>query len=108
MRRLSQIFWSLTVIYWCGIFYLTHLPAPKLPVVPLTDKIEHFLAYGALGGLLFCSFWAASSRHRELAFWVLAIGIGYGAVDEWTQALPVFHRSCEFLDWCAEIGRATV
>ena len=102
MRRYSRLLWFLTIIYWCGIFYLTHLPGPKLPLVPLQDKTQHFLAYGALGGLLYLSLWSISPTRRDLVFWVLVIGMAYGAIDEWTQALPIFHRYCEFADWCAD------
>src|SRR5437868_13562364 len=89
--RLALVMRVLLVIYWCGIFYLTHLPGPKLPQIPLSDKIEHYLAFGALGGLLFLALWTNNPRRSDLAFLVLAIGIGYGAVDEWTQALPFVH-----------------
>jgi len=35
-------------------------------------------------------------------------GLAYGAVDEWTQALPFINRSCDIADWHADAaGTAT-
>jgi VanZ family protein len=103
-RVAGKLVWTVTILYWCGIFYLTHLPGPKVPVVPISDKIEHYLAFGTLGGLLFLSFWVGKASRRELAFRVLFIGMCYGAFDELTQALPFVHRDCNFLDWCADVA----
>jgi VanZ family protein len=100
--------WILLAIYWSGIFLLTHVPGPKLPVVPLSDKIEHFLAFGALGGLLYLTLWANNRARTELAFIVLLIGLSYGAFDELTQALPFVQRDCNFLDFCADSAGLSV
>jgi len=101
MRRRSIPFWTILFLYWGLIFYLTHMPAPVIHLYG-GDKMAHYLAYGALGGLLYLALWSNNPSSRELAFKVLAIGLSYGALDEWTQALPWFNRSCEFLDWCAD------
>jgi VanZ family protein len=97
VRRTLQI---LLAIYWLIIFALTHLPAIDLPPVKISDKIEHLLAYGALGGLLFLNLWVFRPSMTQIGILVLAIGMMYGAVDEWLQ-IPV-HRDCDLLDWFAD------
>ena len=91
-----------TAIYWLGIFTLTHLPARHLPQVKVNDKIEHLLAYGGLGTLLFISLWIVRPQWTHIGVIVLAIGMIYGAIDEWLQALPFVNRDCDFLDWTAD------
>ena len=107
MVRRSMPFWVVLVLYWGTLFYLTHLPGLVVRM-PGGDKMAHYLAYGLLGGLLYLALWTNNPRSRDLPFKIPAIGLSYGALDEWTQALPIFHRSCEFLDWCADCaGLAT-
>src|SRR5688572_15416150 len=89
MPRRSIPFWIVLVLYWATIAYCTHMPAPEIRV-PGRDKTAHFLAYGALGGLLYLALWTNNPRSRDLPFKILVIGMTYGALDEWTQALPWF------------------
>ena len=89
-----------TLIYWAVILTLTHLPPRHLPHVNVRDKIEHLLAYGCLGGLLFLTLWLTRPKLAHLGILVLAVGMTYGALDEWTQ--PFFGRDCEFMDWTAD------
>jgi VanZ family protein len=107
-RVLQRLLWTLTFIYWSIIFALTHTPAQHLPKVKLNDKYEHLLAYGALGGLLFCSLWASRPARRGIALTVLMIGMAYGAVDEWLQALPFVHRDCSLADWFADVAGISI
>ena len=70
--------------------------------LPLADKLEHLAEFAVLGVLL----WNAVSRHHPLpgvtpAMFVLAIGAGYGALDELHQSL-VPGRSMELGDWLAD------
>ncbi len=107
MPRRSIPFWILLISYWGILFYFTHL---KGLVVTMRggDKMAHYLAYGLLGGLLYLALWTNSPPSRDLAFKILVIGMCYGALDEWTQALPWFQRTCDFVDWCADCaGLAT-
>ncbi|HEX8525150.1 MAG TPA: VanZ family protein [Tepidisphaeraceae bacterium] len=110
MSRRSIPVWIILISYWGLLFYLTHRPGL---VITLRggDKVAHYLAYGMLGGLLYLALWSEKPHSRELAFKILVIGMCYGALDEWTQALPWFNRSCDFLDWCADcagLGTAAV
>lgn len=96
--------WTLTILYWAAAFTMTHVPTRHLPQVPASDKLEHFLGYGLLAGLLFWSLylWGA----RQIAVPVLATLMFYGMIDEWLQMLPFVGRNCEFLDWCADMAGA--
>jgi VanZ family protein len=100
-------FWILLFCYWGILFYFTHL---KGLVVTMRggDKMAHYLAYGLLGGLLYLALWTNNPMTRDIVFKILVIGMCYGALDEWTQALPWFQRTCDFVDWCADCaGLAT-
>ena len=100
--------WTMTAVYWCVIFTLTHIPGEHLPSVHISDKIEHLLAYGGLGGLLFLTLWSSRPEWTNLAVRVLAIGMAYGAIDEWLQAIPVIHRDCSIQDWFADVSGLAV
>src|SRR5947199_3629534 len=91
-RHVVLILRLVTVVYWLGLFTVTHIPAERVPPMPLSDKTEHLLCYGALGGLLMLNVWMSRRCVRQAAVIVLVIGMMYGAVDEWTQALPFIRR----------------
>jgi VanZ family protein len=97
LRRLCQVVLG---AYWLLIFTLTHIPPSHLPHVNLWDKLEHLLAYGALGGLLFLTLWFTRPTLSQIGILTLAIGMMYGAVDEWLQ-IPV-HRDCDLIDWFSD------
>ena len=107
MVRRSIPFWIVLILYWATIAWCTHMPAPEIRV-PGRDKTAHFLAYGALGGLLYLALWTNNPGSRDLPFKILVIGMTYGALDEWTQALPWFNRYPEFLDFCANVTGLSV
>jgi hypothetical protein len=56
MARRSVPFWVLLVLYWSTIAYFTHMPAPEFRL-PGQDKTAHYIAYGALGGLMYLALW---------------------------------------------------
>ncbi|MCS7034070.1 MAG: VanZ family protein [Phycisphaerae bacterium] len=92
-------------LYWLALFAVTHLPQAALPKTHLGDKLEHFLAYAVLGGLL--TAWMARRRARMRHPMVVALitVLGYAAIDELTQ--PVVNRHADLRDWLADaIGAA--
>ena len=102
--------WIILLAYWGFLFYSTHERVVTIPF-HATDKTAHFLAYGALGGLLYLTLWVNNPRRSDLVFLVLVIGMCYGALDEWTQPLPWFARTCDLMDWfadCAGLATAVV
>ncbi|HLL90028.1 MAG TPA: VanZ family protein [Tepidisphaeraceae bacterium] len=102
LRRLALL--SL-IAYWAFIFTLTHLPPGNLPHVPVTDKAQHFLAYGLLAGLLYVTIWLGNPRRRYLGVTVWGIGLFYGFVDEQLQA--AVGRAAELADWLADAAAVT-
>jgi VanZ family protein len=77
------------VLYWPGIFILTHIPVPASPLfeIRVSDKTLHFLAYFVLVFLLWFAINPnAKVRWRKpVAWWILFIVIWYGVFDEWLQ-----------------------
>ncbi|HYO11506.1 MAG TPA: VanZ family protein [Tepidisphaeraceae bacterium] len=103
--RLARACWVLVLLYWAAMFGLTHLPTPRLPYVPVTDKTAHFVAYFLLGAGLYTAVYLRGQRGAgDVAVVVLTTLIAYGAVDEWTQLLV--NRSCERADWFADVAGA--
>ena len=98
MLTLRRVVPALTVLYWLALFVATHLPAGRLPIVPVTDKTLHFVTYAILAAGMCLSL---HLMHRSDAVLpVLIIGLAYGAIDEWLQ-IPV-GRTCEIADWYAD------
>jgi VanZ family protein len=89
----------LPALVWAGVIFALSgrpaLPTPRL--FPGFDKAAHFGAYALLGFLLARG--AAASRLGP--GWVLAIGLLYGASDEYHQSF-VPGRSVEAGDWVAD------
>ena len=105
-RRFRRVIWSLTAIYWLGIFALTHLPPVEIPKMHISDKLAHFSVFAVLGVLVHLSLWPS----RRAAFFIMAVTMAvtliYAAVDELTQ--PIVGRTCSLRDWYADAwGAAT-
>ena len=102
-RLAARIAWLLVAVYWAAIYIATHIPAPKLPYVPVTDKTAHFVSYFLLAAGI--SIAMMLQHRRNIPVTVLAITLAYGAIDELTQ-IPV-NRSCELADWYADAAGAS-
>ena len=102
---LARVFWGLTILYWLTLFAGTHVPGPKLPRIS-NDKTIHFVGYGLLAGAIMVTLRASGRLRAASGVRVLAVVLAYGAVDEWTQALPFVNRSCEMADWHADAAGA--
>lgn len=98
--------WSIALtIYWMAMFVGTHIPrVPPIHGFEPSDKVLHFVAYFGLVVLLAIA-WMTQNvlnwRHYSIIF---AVGMAYGAVDEWLQ-IPV-GRDCSLLDWYADVAGA--
>ena len=88
----------LPALAWATLLFLLSA-RPTLPVGLESglDKVAHFLAYLVLGALLA----RGQSRTRMSAAAACALGIAYGASDEWHQSF-VPGRSTELGDWAAD------
>ena len=107
MIRRSGILWGLVAAYWVALFVGTHFPLPVPPGSFPGDKIEHLVVFVGLSALLYLAIWR-NCPQRPAEGIVLCIALVYGAVDEWTQALPFINRSCEFGDWMANAAGTAV
>jgi VanZ family protein len=94
------------VIYWVILLILTSLPSGIAVTVDVSDKVNHFGAYGLLSVLLFLTmnFQMKYPFLKKNANWLtVLIASSYGVLDELHQML-VPGRSCEFLDWLADFS----
>jgi VanZ family protein len=98
--RIALLAWSLTAAYWVGIFYLTHIPPLRVPRTRVSDVHAHFAAYAVLAAMLLWSLRYTNLSPRAAAWWVVFVGLFYGAVDEVLQ-IPV-GRICSMRDWLAD------
>lgn len=98
--------WVLTGIYWLCLFAMTHVPAPRLPQVGVSDKTAHMTAYALLALGLGISLWLGRFSPVKACLIALAIAAAYGAVDEISQ-IPV-GRIADVNDWFADLTGAVV
>ncbi|MBK8266918.1 MAG: VanZ family protein [Planctomycetes bacterium] len=119
--RIRTLIW--VFLFGCA-FTATHLPPSNLPSAPwISDKAEHALGFAVLG-FVTCWRFGACSRMRgsseasgqtsrrdargsmglylKMALFLAA----YALVDESTQ--PWVGRSCEALDWVADMFGAAI
>jgi VanZ family protein len=98
------------VIYWIILFLLTSLPSSSAITMNVSDKIEHFGAYGLLSVFLYLNLFF-QNRFELLkkfpAIFTIIFASLYGLLDELHQLL-VPGRSCEFLDWLADFSGALI
>jgi len=93
------------VFYWIVLFIATTLPTERMPSFDISDKLQHFGAYLVLSVLfnLTISFQTKIKLIREKHyFFTLIIVAVYAAFDEIHQYF-IPGRSCEFLDFFADI-----
>jgi VanZ family protein len=105
-RLLRKTLWTTTIAYWVFLVVITHIPQPRIPRVPMTDKTAHLIAYFVLASLLSLSFWAAHPDRRFTWLWVLAICAAYGAIDEVSQ--DWVNRYSSWADYWADCIGASV
>lgn len=88
----------MTAAYMAGIFYFSSLPGNRLPIQPgAWDHLLHFLAYLGLGLSIASSIGFPAMTWRQ-AIIAIAIGVFYGATDEWHQSF-VPQRNASVGDW---------
>ncbi|WP_166825964.1 VanZ family protein [Thalassoroseus pseudoceratinae] len=93
------------LIYWIGVFSLTHVPMPDTPSsIPHADKIAHFAFYTGLSFLLAAWLSVGGTTSVLKVFFVC---VSYAAFDELTQ-IPIPTRSGDWRDWIADAVGAIV
>lgn len=91
------------VAFWLAAvfaFVMAVLPhPPQLPGAP-SDKVQHILAFLALGGL-------ASFAYSRTSPVFLAAGLSlFGAMIELVQMIPSLNRDGDPIDWLADTAAA--
>jgi VanZ family protein len=88
MKTFAAILWLLTLSLWGLMLLMTHGSpdeVPQLHSMGLNDRVDHFLAFGLLGGLLSLSLWALFPKRPLLLSMALPLLLAYAAVDEVTR-----------------------
>jgi VanZ family protein len=88
---------------WAAVLFalseLRSLPGPLTPLAGINDKVAHLVLYTLLGAALAWGRLRSPNPPRHAL--LLALGIVYGALDEWHQAF-VPGRTPSVLDWVAD------
>jgi VanZ family protein len=95
----------LLVFYWPTLFIIAHIPIPQfVRQAQVSDKSLHFFAYLVLVFLLWFTISPDKkvSWRRSAPWWVLLVGIVYGAADEVLQGYV--GRSCDIMDFAADLA----
>lgn len=102
LHRFASRARTLAIVYLCVLFTATHIPSLPAVGVSLSDKVEHFFAYGLLTIFVLAG-WELSigvlQAKHYFAVWLA--GTLYAIVDEATQ-IPV-GRTCDVHDWAADV-----
>jgi hypothetical protein len=109
MKTFAAILWLLTLGCWGLMLVMTHGSpdeVPQLRSLGLNDRVDHFLAFGLLGGLLSLSLWAVFPKRPLLLSLALPILLVYAAVDEVTRPEATF--LAEARHWLADAAGAAV
>lgn len=103
-RNRIYLIYTPLAVYWIIIFILTSLPGNVALDMHVSDKIEHFGAYGLLSVLLYSTLYF-QKRYKIFnsypATFTLLLSSFYGMADELHQ-LFVPGRSADVLDWAAD------
>ncbi len=94
--------WLSVLVYMAGIFYLSSLSRPTLPI-KMSDKLAHVAEYALLSALVLRAANGGFSRRATLGAVLLAflLSSAYGASDEWHQSF-VPGRVCSLGDLAAD------
>jgi VanZ family protein len=107
-RRLLIL--AAAVAYWLFLFIATHTPGspdPRPPRVPHLDKVQHLVAFAALGAIVCAAASTFATPSWRMYVGVIALIALYAAIDEWTQGL-VERRMSDLLDWIADVVGAVL
>lgn len=92
-------------LFWPALlfaFVMAILPhPPRIPGEPI-DKVQHIAAFATLTLLAGLGY----PRIRPVA--LVAALATFGALIEVIQSIPALHRSCDILDWLADMAAVLV
>lgn len=86
MLRRRKLVILLLLLYWPGLFVLTHMPMPS-GTRGVSDKSLHFMAFLVLAFFLWSAFSGGQKIkwNRSISWITLGIALLYGALDEYLQ-----------------------
>ena len=91
-RHAVAIFWVMVAI----VYALAIMPSKQAPDFGAGDKINHISAFLTLTLL-------GRRAYRHDAAWRLGLGLSlFGALVEFTQAIPALNRDASAWDWVAD------
>ena len=97
-RYAPLLFWAaLLFTYVCAI-----LPSDEAPSFSSSDKLEHMVAFFTLAVL--AGFAYPRAQALRIGLWLSA----FGALIEFTQAIPFLNRDASVYDWIADTIALTV
>ena len=97
-RILPAAFWSALGF----AFVMAVLPRPPQPVGPVSDKIQHIVAFAVLAGL-------AAAAYPKVRLVGIGFGLAaFGALIELVQLIPALGRDGSLMDWVADIAAVAV
>ena len=94
--------WGPALVWAAVLFLLSSWPNPAGPSwLQVSDKVVHFVLFAVLGGALGLGRqWSGGTVPHWL---VIGVGLLYGAMDEWHQAV-VPNRVPSLGDWYADVA----
>jgi len=108
MKAFVAILWLLTLGLWGLMLLVTHGSpdeVPQLHSLGLNDKVDHFLAFGLIGGLLSLSLWALFPKRPLRLSLALPVLLVYASIDEVTRTQTI---QVEMRHWVADAAGAAV
>ena len=103
LRLAAQLARWFTVLLLLSMFVGTHIPGHSLPGFSIGDKIIHYSAYLTLTLSILTSWELTAGVLRPPHYFAVWLATTlYGAFDEISQT--PFGRSCDGLDWLADIA----
>ena len=93
------------LLYTAVLLLATHWPRLHVPGAEAvnSDKVFHFGAFGLWTLLAFGAAYFGPALSRRNRLRVLALALGYAAVDETSQLVPAFERQFSVLDLVANL-----
>jgi VanZ family protein len=93
------VFWGLSVLWSCAIFWVSSQPGSQIPG-GWFPEVGHFSEYLVLGGLLYGALGAGKPQRRAILV-AVAIASLYGITDEFHQSF-VPTRTPDVADWAMD------
>ena len=85
MIRLIPIRVVVPLVYMCGVFFLSSIPAPELHRWGLTTFLANLAHIPLYAGLAWATLWAVQGPPATRLLWVALACVGFALTDEFHQ-----------------------